>query len=358
MSTDSEAKNRAVIYANPPETTTRVEELPIPKPGSGEVLVRLLYSGVCHTDYGICTNGFSTLPLPTPQGQIGGHEGVGKVVALGDGVSFPQIDTMVGIKWAASACLSCDNCLVGGETTCITGTVSGYLTPGTFQQYCLSQASNVTLIPDGIDLAGAAPLMCGGVSVYSALKRAHVRHGQWVVISGAGGGLGHLAIQYAKAMGARIISVDVAAKERLCLELGSDMFIDFAGFATDGALAKEIHELTGGGAKVVLVCSSSHRAYAQAVSFLGFRGILACLGVPEGDSLPIAGANVPDMITNELTIFASKSGNRLEAKECLDIAAVGKIKTHYELRPMDNLTEVFKDMKSGKINGRIVLDLR
>lgn len=196
-----------------------------------------------------------------------------------------------------------DNCLEGGETTCITGTVSGYLTPGTFQQYCLSQASNVTLIPDGIDLAGAAPLMCGGVSVYSALKRAHVRHGQWVLISGAGGGLGHLAIQYAKAMGARIISLDVAAKERLCLELGSDIFIDFAGFATDGALAKEIHKLTGGGAKVVLVCSSSHRAYAQALSFLGFRGILACLGVPEGDSSPIAGANVPDMITNELTIF-------------------------------------------------------
>jgi propanol-preferring alcohol dehydrogenase len=161
----------------------------------------------------------------------------------------------------------------------------------------------VTPIPDGIDLAGAAPLMCGGVTVYAALKRAGFRHGQWVVISGAGGGLGHLAIQYAKALGARTIALDVGSKEKFCLDLGANAFVDFTKYATDAELAERIQTITGGGAKVALVCSSSNRAYAQALSFLGFRGVLACLGVPEGSPVPIASANVGDLVTNELTIF-------------------------------------------------------
>ncbi|KAK6222378.1 hypothetical protein LQW54_001078 [Pestalotiopsis sp. IQ-011] len=353
-----EGVNKAVIYSDPPSIKTEVVELPIPKPGPGEVLVRLLFSGVCHTDYGFCTNGFETLPLPTPKGQIGGHEGVGKVVAHGDGVKHPPIGSMVGIKYAASACLNCDHCLEGGETTCSSGTISGYLTPGTFQQYCLSPAIYVTPMPDDIDLGGAAALMCGGISVYAGLKRAKVRHGQWVVISGAGGGLGHLAIQYAKVLGARVLALDAGSKEEFCLGFNADAFIDFSRYDTDAQLAAAVKAVTKESAKVVLMCSSSNRAYSQAISFLGFRGTLVCLGVPEGPQLPIAGAKVADLVGLELTIFANKSGNRIEAKECLDIAARGLVKTHYELRPMQDLTAIFEEMERGQINGRIVLDLR
>jgi propanol-preferring alcohol dehydrogenase len=209
---------------------------------------------------------------------------------------------------------SADNCLEGGETTCPSGTISGYLTPGTFQQFCLSPASYVTPIPNGIDLAGAAPLMCGGITVYAALKRAGFRQGQWVVISGAGGGLGHLAIQYAKALGARTIALDVGSKEKFCLDLGANDFVDFTKFATDAELAERIQTITGSGAKVALVCSSSNRAYAQALSFLGFRGVLACLGVPEGDPVPIASANVGDLVTKELTIFGMLLSSALHPK--------------------------------------------
>jgi propanol-preferring alcohol dehydrogenase len=257
-----------------------------------------------------------------------------------------------------------DNCLEGGETSCPSGTISGYLTPGTFQQFCLAPAAYVTLIPEGIDLAGAAPLMCGGVTVYAALKRANVRHGQWVVILGAGGGLGHLAIQYAKALGAKVVAIDAGSKQTFCLDLGAEAFIDFTMFESDVTLAEHVQQITGNGAKVALVCSASNRAYAQAVSFLGFRGVLACLGVPEGKPVPIEGAIVGDLVAKELVIFgmllasqvsynwtaltkpygytASKSGNRLEIKECLDIAASGKVRTHYQLQPMDSLAEVNK----------------
>ncbi|KAI1852197.1 hypothetical protein JX265_013050 [Neoarthrinium moseri] len=330
--------NRAVVYSDPPTIKSEIVELPIEQPGPGQVLVRLLYSGVCHTDYGICTNAFDTLPIGTPKGQVGGHEGVGKVVARGLGVEYPAIGATVGIKWSASACLSCDNCLEGGETTCQTGTISGFLTPGTFQQYCLSPANYVTPIPEGIDLAAAAPLMCGGVSVYTALKRARVQHGQWVVISGAGGGLGHLAIQYAKALGARVLALDAGEKEEFCLGLQADAFVNFTRYKDDKDIASEVQRITGSRAKVVLVCSSNNRAYDQAISFLGFRGTLACLGAPEGASVPIGGAKVNDLIGKELTIFANKSGNRLDAKESLEIAAAGKVKTQYQIRPMKDLT--------------------
>lgn len=139
--------------------------------------------------------------------------------------------------------------------------------------------------------------------MYTALRRANVQHGQWVVISGAGGGLGHLAIQYAKALGAKVIALDMGVKEEFCTGLGADTFVDFTKFETDAELAATVQKISEGRVKAVLVCSSSNRAYDQAVSFLGFRGTVACLGVPEGKPVPIGGAIVGDLITKELTIF-------------------------------------------------------
>jgi propanol-preferring alcohol dehydrogenase len=177
------------------------------------------------------------------------------------------------------------------------------LTPGTFQQYCISSAQYVTPIPEGIDLAGAAPLMCGGITVYTALKRAGSKFGDWVLVSGAGGGLGHLAIQYAKAIGSRVIGMDVGEKEKFCKDLGADVFINFMNFKKDEDLTAEVKKYAPSGVKTVLACSSSNRAYDQAMSFLGFRGTLICIGVPDGDVMPIGGAIVAPMIGLELNIF-------------------------------------------------------
>lgn len=200
-------------------------------------------------------------------------------------------------------------------------------------------------------------MMCGGVTVYTALKRAGVKFNDWVLIVGSGGGLGHLAIQYAKALGARVLGLDTSSKAAFCESLGCDAFLDFTSYSP-ADLTSKIKEITGGGARIVLQCSSSVKAYAQAVDWLGFRGTLVCLGVPEGEEEPIGGAKVGPMIGLELTIFAIKSGNRLDAKECLEIAARGLVKTQFQLRKMEELTNVFTEMEEGKINGRVVLDLR
>lgn len=250
-----------------------------------------------------------------------------------------------------------DHCLEGGDSSCQKAKIAGYFTPGTFQQYSVISSRYVTPIPDTLDPAAAAPLMCGGVTVYTALKRAGLRPGQSVVVTGGGGGLGHLAIQYAKTMGGKVLAIDSGTKKNLCLDIaGADEFIDFTQFESDEALAAKVKELTQGGARIVLQCTSSPKVYSQAPSWLGFRGTLVCLGIPEkeGSLVPM----VTQMIADELTIMAIKAGNRLDVKECLELAAQGHVKTHYKLRGMDELTEVFGEMERGEIEGRVVIDLR
>ncbi|KAH8170410.1 alcohol dehydrogenase groES-like domain-containing protein [Sarocladium implicatum] len=355
MSDFETTMNKSVVYADPGASLlTEIIESPIPEPGHGEVLVRLSYSGVCHTDIGFCLNLFDVVPAPTPKGQVGGHEGIGVVIKQGQGVTYPDTGSTVGISYAADACLSCENCLLGGETTCTASKISGYFTAGTFQQFIVAPARYVIPIPQGLEPSMAAPLMCGGLSVYASLKRATVRPGAWVVVCGAGGGLGHLGIQYAKAMNARVVALDTAAKRQLCMDLGANVFFDFAAYDEPQKLTDEVLDATGGGASVVLMCTSSSRAYAQAMAWLGFRGTLACLGIPKEDLLV---PRIIDMITKETRIIATKAGNRLEAQECLQIAAQGGIKVETQIRRMDELTEVFNELESGHIQGRAVIDL-
>lgn len=234
------------------------------------------------------------------------HTGLGQVISHGPGVTTPAIGTKVGVKYAASACLSCANCLQGGETSCSSEQfkLSGYMHPGTFQQYCVSPANYVTPFPaDFPDLASAAPLMCGGVSVYAALKRAQVKQGDWVAISGAGGGLGHLAVQYARVLGARVLGVDAGAKEALVRDLGAEAFLDYTAFASDEEMAAQVKEITGGGVQIALVCAATARAYAQGLLWLGFRGKLCVLGIPATAQEPALQAHVGTMVLMEQSIL-------------------------------------------------------
>ncbi|UKZ55776.1 hypothetical protein TrVGV298_009600 [Trichoderma virens] len=280
---------------------------------------------------------------------------VGTVIAHGPGVTSPPIGSHVGIKYVADACLTCDNCIEGAEASCLNLKISGYLTPGTFQQYCIATARYVTPIPDNLDLAAAAPLMCGGVTVYTALRKAGLRPGDWVAIFGAGGGLGHLGIQYAKAMGGRVIALDVGSKKDFCFSQAADEFIDVTQFDVDEDVAAKIKLLSNGGVRTSLQCTSSSKAYTQAFSSLCFRGTLVCIGVPQN---PLSFApNLSAMVGQELRIISAKTGNRVDVKECLSLAARGFIKCHYQIRKMNELTNVFKDMQAGLIEGRVILDL-
>lgn len=165
--------HKAIVYDKPGEISTKIETIETPKPGVGEVLINLTHSGVCHSDQAVMCNRWTWLPAPTQAGQVGGHEGVGKVVALGPGAENTgvKIGDRVGIKWMAGTCGNCMPCLAGKDACCLSGKISGYFTPGTFQQYALGPAHYVTPIPDGVPSDLAAPLLCGGVTVYAGLKK-------------------------------------------------------------------------------------------------------------------------------------------------------------------------------------------
>ncbi|KAL4893333.1 chaperonin 10-like protein [Aspergillus ambiguus] len=357
-------KQKAVVYDNPGTVSTKVVEIDVPEPGPGEVLINLTHSGVCHSDYGIMANNWKMLPYPTQPGQVGGHEGVGKVVKFGPGAetSGLKIGDRVGIKWVASACGNCQPCQAGSDGLCFAQKVSGYYAPGTFQQYALGPANYVTPIPDGLASDEAAPMLCAGVTVYAALKRSNARPGQWVAIAGAGGGLGHIAVQLAsKGMGLRVIGVDHGSKAELVKASGAEHFVDITKFPMDDngeAISSHVKSLADGlGVHAAIVCTASNAAYAQALQFLRFNGTLVCVGIPENDPKPIASAFPAAMIGKHYTITGSAVGNRREAIETLEFAARGIIKAHFRTEKMDALTGVFKEMEQGTLQGRVVLDL-
>jgi propanol-preferring alcohol dehydrogenase len=237
--------------------------------------------------------------------------------------------------------------------------ISGYYYPGTFQQYAIGPANYVTPIPEKLSSPDAAPMLCAGVTVYSALRKSEVKSGQWVVIAGAGGGLGHLGVQIAsRGMAMRVLAIDHGSKESFVRECGAEAFVDLTKF-DDKSIGEEVKRLTGGlGASGVIVCTAANRAYAQAISFLRFGGTVVCVGMPEGDLQPIGGAYPSLMVVGQYKIVGSAVGNQREALEVLDMAARGIVKTHYRLDKMENLNSIFKDMSEGKMQGRVVLDLQ
>jgi alcohol dehydrogenase, propanol-preferring len=283
---------------------------------------------------------------------------VGKVVKLGPNVTGRKVGDRVGIKWVSAVCGSCDPCLSGMDGLCRNGKISGYYTPGTFQQYVLGPADYVTAIPDNLPDEQAAPMLCAGVTTYTAIKRSRCEAGQWLAICGAGGGLGHIAVQLAaRGFGYRVIGIDVGSKKELVMSCGAEQFVDATAFEGD-KIGEEVKRLTGGqGAKGAIVVHADNDAYASAIDMLSFGGTLVCVGIPDGTPVPIKTVVPARMVFQMLTVTSTAVGNRREAKEVLEMAARGIVKTKVEVRKMDQLKQTFEDMNNRKLQGRVVLDL-
>lgn len=221
-------------------TTSRVEikDIAVPKIGPGQILVKINYSGLCGSDKMFYRD---ETPSGVPMMQeaslgISGHEGAGVVLVVADDVKdLWKVGDRAGIKYIASTCRKCEFCTNGfDEVCCPTSKKSGANCPGTFQQYCATDARYATRIPDGVTDGEAGPIMCGGVSMYAALKKSNVERGQWIVIQGAGGGCGHFGIQYAKVMGMRVIAIDGGtAKRQFCLDIGAEHYVDINNVRTE-----------------------------------------------------------------------------------------------------------------------------
>jgi propanol-preferring alcohol dehydrogenase len=319
----------------------------------GECLIKLACTGVCHTDLHAKLGDW---PLKAKTPLIGGHEGVGEVVAIGAHTSNKEIKIgdRVGIKWLADSCLDCESCRKGLEQNCAKAKLSGFNVDGTFSQYVVSYVNHVTPIPEGIESAEAASILCAGVTVYRALKYSDTNIGDWVVLPGAGGGLGHLAIQYAVQMGLRVVAIDSGAeKKALCLKLGAEAWIDFR---ESKDIVKDVKDICDGvGAHCAIVTAANSSGYEQAVDYLRSGGTLMAVGLPGTAKLQ---ASIFFTVFKSLNIKGSYVGNRQDAREALAIAARGKVKCHYVLKDLADLKDVFEGMEQGKVAGRVVLDMK
>jgi propanol-preferring alcohol dehydrogenase len=326
-----------------------IKEIPVPECGPDDILVKIKYSGVCHTDLHVWLGDF---PVETKGPLVGGHEGAGVVVKAGSNVTNFKVGDYAGIKWINSTCLACEQCKRGFETTCSKAVNSGLGVNGTFQQYCIGKATEAASLPKDIDLAKAAPILCAGVTVYKALRESNVYSGQIVAITGAGGGLGSLAIQYAKAMGLRVLAIDMAEKEEHCKKLGAEFFVD--PIKAGDNLVKIIQDLTNGGPHAVINIATSDKPIAQACEYVRTKGTVVLVSLPKDGKV---NADVFWMVFRALTVKGSYVGSRQDADEAIDFLKRGLIDFPYEILPLESLPSVYDRMRKGTISGRVVLDL-
>ncbi|MGV2981286.1 alcohol dehydrogenase AdhP [Camelimonas sp. ID_303_24] len=324
-----------------------IEEAPVPEPGDGQIQVAVQASGVCHTDLHAAEGDWPVKPNPP---FIPGHEGVGFVSAVGRGVKHVREGDRVGVPWLYSACGHCVHCLGGWETLCEQQLNTGYSVNGGFGEYVVADPNFVGHLPKNISFNEIAPVLCAGVTVYKGLKVTDTKPGDWVVISGIGG-LGHMAVQYARAMGMNVAAVDIDdAKLELARELGATVTVNAKAQSDPAAfIKKETH----GGAQGVLVTAVSPIAFEQALGMVARGGTVALNGLPAG-SFPLS---IFDMVLNGITVRGSIVGTRLDLQEALDFAADGKVKATVRVDKLDNINAIFDDMRQGKIEGRVVMDL-
>jgi propanol-preferring alcohol dehydrogenase len=321
------------------------KELDVPTPGPGQILVKTEACGVCHTDLHARNGDWPLKPaLPfTP-----GHEGIGIVAALGTGVTAVKEGDRVGVPWLYSACGHCEYCLAAQEPVCADAQFGGYTKNGGFAEFIIADPNYVAHIPAGLAAVDAAPLICAGITSYKGIKETQALPGQWVVISGIGG-LGHLGVQYAKAMGLHVCAVDIDdGKLAHATRLGADAVVN----AKHPDAVAAVVKATSGGAHGVLITAPSLPAFTQGVGMTRKHGTCVLVGIPPGEfPTPLF-----DVVANCITIRGSFVGNRRDMAEALAFAADGKVRADIELQPLSAINSVFDRLAHGDVLSRVVLD--
>jgi propanol-preferring alcohol dehydrogenase len=322
-----------------------IEEVPVPEPGPGQVQVKIAASGVCHTDLHAVEGDWPVKPKPP---FIPGHEGVGFVSGVGSGVKHVKEGDRVGVPWLYTACGHCEHCLGGWETLCESQLNTGYSINGGFADYVVADPNYLGHLPANVGFVEIAPVLCAGVTVYKGLKVTDTKPGDWVVISGIGG-LGHMAVQYAREMGLNVAAVDIDNdKLALAERLGATVTVNARTTDPVAFLKKEI-----GGAHGVLVTAVSPKAFEQALGMVRRGGTVALNGLPPG-SFPLP---IFDMVLNGITVRGSIVGTRLDLQEALAFAGAGKVNATVSTERLESINDVFSRMHAGTIEGRVVLDL-
>jgi len=323
-----------------------IQERPVPHPGPGQVLVRMEACGLCHTDIHAAHGDWPVKPTPP---FVPGHEGVGVVTALGDGVTERAVGDRVAIPWLGHACGHCDHCVNGWETLCEQQRNSGYSIDGAFAEYAVADATYVVEVPNGVSPVDAAPLTCAGVTTYKAIKVANISPSEKVAVFGIGG-LGHLAVQYARLVGAEVIAVDVSeSKLDLARELGADHVVN----ALEVNPVEAIAAL--GGADVSIALAVTQASFEQAFASLRRGGRLICVALlPEHEGvmpLPIF-----DTVIKGVSVIGSIVGTRQDLAEVFRLHALGRTRVIAEPRKLDDVNGAIEGVLAGRVGARLVFE--
>ncbi|ESK88734.1 mannitol-1-phosphate dehydrogenase [Moniliophthora roreri MCA 2997] len=351
---------RAAVITSFKENLVVKDDFPVKQASElkpGECLVKIEYAGCCHSDIHIRDDdwgigGLVKLPL------VGGHEGVGRVVAIGEHTvgSNVKLGDRVGLKWFGNACLKCEMCRTGWETCCDIARASthGCMVHGTFADYAVAYVDYVTPIPEGLDGAEVTPLLCAGLTIYRAINQANMKPGQWIAITGAGGGLGHLGIQFAVHRGLRVIAIDTGEeKKELCLKLGAEKWIDFRG--SENLVQDVIAAADGKGPHAAVIATGNAKPFNDALMYIRTLGTIVAVGMPVAS----ATLNIPIglLIAKCCKILGSATGTQQDMIEILRLAEAGKIRCQVEVKPLSEVNNAMHEMEKGNIKGRVVLKM-
>lgn len=322
-----------------------IEDIPKPEPGPGEIVFKTEASGLCHTDIHAAHGDWPVKPkLPF----IPGHEGVGIVEMVGRGVTNVKEGDRVAFPWLAYACGECEHCTNGWETLCEKQLNAGYSVDGGYAEYVKAFAKYVGVIPERVSPFDAAPLTCAGVTTYKAVKLAGARPSDLVAIFGVGG-LGHLALQYAKIAGATVVAVDLLdEKLAMAKELGADYVVN----ARNQDPVEEIKKL--GGADSAVVLAVAPQAFEQAYGSLRRGGTVVFVALPADNHIQVP---IFETVLNGVSIVGSIVGTRVDLKETFELHAMGKTKVLYETRKIDQVNEAIEEVLQARNHApRLVFD--
>ncbi|MEI5525623.1 zinc-dependent alcohol dehydrogenase [Streptomyces brasiliscabiei] len=322
-----------------------IQDLPVPEPGPGQVLVRMEASGLCHTDIHAAHGDWPVKPRPP---FVPGHEGIGPVHAVGAGVPADLVGTRVAVPWLGSSCGTCRHCVTGWETLCESQVNSGYSVDGCYAEYAVADAGAVVRVPEGVSSFDAAPLTCAGVTTYKAVKVANVVPAERVAVFGVGG-LGHLAVQYARLMGGFVTAVDLEPdKLGLAHRLGADHLVN----ARTHDPVEEIRN--AGGADVAVVLAAAPKAFEQAYRSLNRGGRLVMVALPADN----ATIEVPifQTVLGGISVIGSIVGTRQDLSEVFALHAAGRTQVIAEPRRLEQVNDSFDEVLGGRAEARLVFE--
>jgi len=311
----------------------------------GEALVQTEYCGVCHTDLHVKNADFGDVT-----GTVLGHEGIGKVIELGEGVTSLKIGDRVSIAWMFESCGTCEYCNTGRETLCRTVKNAGYTVDGAMAEQVIVSADYAVKVPDNVDPAAASSVTCAGVTTYKAVKVSNIKPGQWIGVFGIGG-LGNLAVQYAKhVFGAKVVAFDINDdKLAFAKEMGADEVVNSL---KEDPVARA-KELTGGaGLDATVITAVAKTPFNQAIDVVKAGATVVAVGLPV-DKMDL---DIPRLVLDGIQVVGSLVGTRQDLKEALQFAGEGKVVPKVQLRKLEEINEIFEEMEAGTITGRMVID--